>query len=264
MGIPVGDETPRTEPAVVNLTLIAVNVAVFFIGVTAPSLLLPGASTYDEVVNKLGMVPADVVAGRRLYTIITSMFLHGSLAHLAGNMLYLYIFGDNVEVMMGRLRYAVFYLLSGLGAVLFHIASIAFMPKEALMNSILEAGVSPWLIPAIGASGAISGVLGAYLLLFPTASVRIVTFWGFFPFFLRLPAFIYILIWFIYQLIMGITVSLIGVSAGIAFWAHVGGFLTGMALTPLFVDKARLARLVVIYGYAPYTPPVYSTSKTER
>lgn len=251
MGVPVGDETPRLEPAVVNTILIATNVAVFFIGMMAPSLLLPGANTYDDVVNGLGMVPADIVAGRRLYTILTSMFLHGGLAHLAGNMLYLYIFGDNVEILMGRLRYLLFYLLSGVGATLFHVASIAFMPASALMNSVLSTGVSPWIVPAIGASGAISGVLGAYLLLFPTGVVRIVTFWGFFPFFLRLPAFVYILIWFLYQLLMGLSVSLSGVSVGVAFWAHVGGFLTGIALTPLFVNKARLVRLAFLYSYNP-------------
>ncbi|GAB6147785.1 rhomboid family intramembrane serine protease [Stetteria hydrogenophila] len=251
MEIPIGDEAHRGEPAVVNMALIAVNVAVFFLGVTAPALLLPGASSYEEVVRSLGMVPADVLAGRRLYTLVTSMFLHGGLAHLLGNMLYLYIFGDNVEALMGRLRYLAFYLLSGLGAALFHIASIALMPESALINSILTSGVSPWLIPAIGASGAISGVLGAYTLLFPTANIRILTFWGFFPIVLRLPAFIYILVWFIYQLIMGLAVSLTGVTAGVAFWAHVGGFLTGVALTPLFVSKARLARVTLLYYYTP-------------
>ena len=252
MGIPLGDENPREEPAIVNMTLIAVNVIVFFVGLAAPWLLLPGARSYEEIVFRLGLVPADVVAGERLYTLLTSMFLHGSLAHLLGNMLFLYIFGDNVEVMMGRARYLAFYLLSGLGATLFHIASIAFMPPESLMNSVLTSGVSPWLIPAIGASGAISGVLGSYMLLFPTAPVRIVTFWGFIPLFIRLPAFVYIFFWFIYQLVMGLAVTLTGVNAGVAFWAHIGGFLTGMALTPLFVDRARLARLALIYGYRNY------------
>jgi membrane associated rhomboid family serine protease len=203
------------------------------------------------------MVPAYVVAGERLYTLLTSMFLHGGLAHIIGNMLYLYIFGDNVEVAMGKMRYLTFYILSGLSAALFHIVSIAFMPPEALANSILSSGVSPWLIPAIGASGAISGVLGAYLLLFPTATVRIVSFWWFFPVVLGLPAYAYILIWFIYQLVMGLAVSLTGVTAGVAFWAHVGGFIVGMALTPVFVDKERLRRLASAYGYTYVYPEYY-------
>ncbi|MCE4620819.1 MAG: rhomboid family intramembrane serine protease [Desulfurococcales archaeon] len=252
MGIPVGDETPRIEPPIVNWMLIAINVLVFFIGITMPWLLLSGAVSYEDIVYSLGMVPAYIIAGERLYTLITSMFLHGSLAHLLGNMLYLYIFGDNVENVMGRYRYIIFYILSGLGATLFHLVSIAYMPRDALVNAVLTQGVSPWLIPAIGASGAISGVLGAYIILFPSATLRVVAFWGFFPVFLSLPAAVYIIIWFIYQLIMGLTTSLTGVMAGVAFWAHVGGFLTGMALTPMFVDRKRLAiahlRYRLVYG----------------
>ena len=257
MAIPVGDENPRFEPAVINMTLIAVNFIVFLVGLSAPWILVPGAKTYEDVVMALGMVPAYVVAGERLYTLLTSMFLHGGWAHILGNMLYLYIFGDNVEAVMGRLRYLAFYIISGLGATLFHILSIAFMPPSALANSILTSGVSPWLIPAIGASGAISGVLGAYLLLFPTTTVRLVSFWGFIPIILGLPAYAYILIWFLYQLAMGLVVSLTGVTAGVAFWAHIGGFIVGMALTPIFVDKEKLRRLALAYGYTYVYPEYY-------
>jgi len=248
-GLPLEDETPRIEAPVVNTALILLNVAVYFVGVTAPWLILPGAHTYNEVVYKLGLVPAYLVAGERLYTLVTSMFLHGGLAHLLGNMLYLYIFGDNIENVMGKYRYLIFYLLSGFGATVFHLASIAFMPPGALANSILAQGVSPWLIPAIGASGAISGVLGAYMMLFPFAEIRVVTFWGFIPFFLRLPASLYIAFWFVYQLIMGLTTTLTGVSAGVAFWAHVGGFLTGMALARFLVDRKRLMMIYAGYIY---------------
>lgn len=247
-GLPLEDETPRIEAPIVNTTIIIVNVAIYFIGVAAPSALLPGAHTYNEIVNKLGLVPAYIVAGERLYTILTSMFLHGGLIHLLGNMLYLYIFGDNIENAMGRTRYLLFYILSGIGATVFHLASIAFMPRGALANAVLSQGVSPWLIPAIGASGAISGVLGAYMILFPFAEIKVVTFWGFIPFFLRLPASFYIIFWFIYQLFMGLTTALTGVSAGVAFWAHVGGFLTGIALARFFVDKRRLT--MIYAGYA--------------
>ncbi|MEB3816855.1 MAG: rhomboid family intramembrane serine protease [Desulfurococcales archaeon] len=248
--IPLGDEAPRVEPPIANISLILANVIIFVVGVTMPWLLLPGAKTYNEVVYELGLVPARIVAGQRLYTIFTSMFLHGGILHLLGNMLYLYIFGDNIENVMGSKRYVVFYILSGVGATLFHVASIAFMPAKALANAALEQGVSPWLVPAIGASGAISGVLGAYLILFPSAEIRVMTLWGFIPFFLRLPASVYIIFWFVYQLMLGLSTALTGVSAGIAFWAHVGGFLTGMALTPLFVDKKRLIRVYLEYRLA--------------
>ncbi len=248
MGIPVADETPYTGvKPVVNMTLVLTNIVVFIIGVAAPWVLVPGARSYDEVVYTLGMVPARVIDGEALYTIITAMFLHGGLAHLLGNMLYLYIFGDNIEAVMGNLRYLAFYIASGIGAVVFHLASIAFMPSQALANNILAQGVNPWLIPAVGASGAISGVLGAYLLLFPSSRVRVVTFWAWIPVFLEFPAFVYIAIWFIYQLVMGLSVSLAGVQAGVAFWAHIGGFLTGMALVPFMVDRDKLKRALAVY-----------------
>ncbi len=238
MAIPVEDEAvPASKPPIVNMTIILLNIVIFFIGILMPWLLVPGAPSYSVVVSKLGMVPARIMAGEDLHTLITSMFLHGGLAHLLGNMLYLYIFGDNIEAVLGRWRYLAFYILSGLGATVFHIASIAFMPEEAYVNSVLRGGVNPWLIPAIGASGAISGVLGAYMVLFPASRIRVVTFWVWIPLFLEFPAYVYILFWFIYQLIMGMTVSLTGVQAGVAFWAHIGGFLTGMALLPLLAGR---------------------------
>ncbi|MEB3861804.1 MAG: rhomboid family intramembrane serine protease [Desulfurococcales archaeon] len=248
MGIPLEDENvPTGGPPLVNLTLILLNIAVFLVGVLAPWLLLPGAVSYSVVVEELGMVPARIMAGERLYTLFTSMFLHGGIAHLLGNMLYLYIFGDNIEAVLGRWRYLAFYLASGLGAAVFHIASIAFMPAGALANSILSSGVNPWLIPAIGASGAISGVLGAYLLLFPASRIRVVTFWVWIPLFLEFPAYVYIMFWFLYQFIMGLAVSLSGVQAGVAFWAHIGGFLTGMALLPLLAGSDVRRKLLLYY-----------------
>ncbi|MEB3774344.1 MAG: rhomboid family intramembrane serine protease [Desulfurococcales archaeon] len=248
MGIPVSDENvPASEPPIINMTLIILNVLIFFMGILFPGLLVPGAVSYVDVVNELGMKPAMIMAGEKLHTLLTSMFLHGGLAHLLGNMLYLYIFGDNIEAILGRWRYLLFYLISGLGASIFHIASIAFMPANALVNSVLAGGVNPWLIPAIGASGAISGVLGAYLLLFPGSRVRVVTFWAWIPLFLEFPAYAYIAFWFIYQLIMGLATSLSGVQAGVAFWAHIGGFLTGMALLPLLAGRDARVKMLMYY-----------------
>ncbi len=252
MGIPIEDTNVRGSPPIVNLSIIALNILVFVVGNIAPWLIVPGARSYGEVIASLGLIPAYIVMGERLYTLLTSMFLHGGLAHIMGNMIYLYIFGDNIEAVMGRARYLLFYLLSGLGATLFHIASIALMPPEALINTALTS-VNPWLIPAVGASGAISGVLGAYIILFPASQVRMVTFWGWFPLVLSVPASLYIGFWFIYQLILGLSTTFGGINSGIAFWAHIGGFLTGMALTPLLVDRERAKVAVRVietrYGY---------------
>jgi len=242
LGLPLGDEVPRTEPPKVNMTIILVNFVVYVLGLLAPWLLVSGARSYNDVINAPGLVPAYILSGQRLYTIMTSMFIHAGLMHILGNMFYLYIFGDNVENIMGGLRYFVFYILSGLGAILFHITALVFTPPSAINNVKTSTGVNPWLIPAVGASGAISGVLGAYLLAFPSASIRVMVFWGFLPFFLRLPATVYIGFWFIYQVVMALSTTFAGVMAGVAFWAHVGGFLTGMALAPIFIDKKRLAR----------------------
>jgi membrane associated rhomboid family serine protease len=249
MALVLGDENPEyREPPVTNLTLVVVNIAVFFIAVLFPYLLLPNAANYSDIIDKLGLVPIRIVEGEALYTLFTSMFLHGGLTHLFGNMLYLYIFGDNIEYVMGKIKYLVFYLLSGLGATAFHIFSLLLLPKNALFNAVLTTGVNPWLIPAIGASGAISGVLGAYALFFPTSEVRVVTFWTFIPFIFRIPALAYILFWFIFQLIMGLSVVFTGVQAGVAFWAHIGGFLTGIALAPLFADRKKLIAARRYYG----------------
>ncbi|MEB3860447.1 MAG: rhomboid family intramembrane serine protease [Desulfurococcales archaeon] len=250
MGIPVGDEesAPGLGAPIVNWALILVNVAVFIAIMFRPDILAPGAGSFEEVLSELGMVPAYVLGGERLYTVFTSMFLHASIAHLLGNMLFLYIFGDNIEQAMGRARYLAFYIISGLGAVVFHIVSLTFIPREALLNPSLSGLANPWLVPAVGASGAISGVMGAYILLFPTNRVRLFT-WFLFPVIIELPAYVYLLFWFAFQLIMGYASTIAGASTGIAFWAHVGGFITGMALTPLFINKERLKRALLYQAY---------------
>lgn len=230
MGIPIGDERLAVrEVPLVNLTLIALNTALFIVGVLIPWLLVPGARSYYDVLWELGLLPVYVASGERVYTLITSMFLHGSLVHLLGNMLYLYIFGDNIEFVMGRVRYIVFYIASGVLAALTHIAIAIMWSPDSLY------------IPAVGASGAISGVLGAYILLFPHGRVRFIALWGWIPIFLNLPAIVYIGIWFLYQLFMGLVTVGAQVSVGVAFWAHIGGFIAGLLLAPIFVNRRRLA-----------------------
>lgn len=238
--LPVKDSAydGRRGYPLVNTTLIAMNTIIFFAGAAWPGLLAPGASSYNEVIYRLGMVPGHILAGRDLYTVFTSMFIHASLIHLLGNMFYLYVFGDNVELAMGKARYLAFYLASGVGATVFHLMSLTILPPGVVEGTVESTGVNPYLVPAVGASGAISGVLGAYLLIYPSSEIEVLTFWGYLPIPLRLPAAFYILVWFIYQLVLGLFTVVAGVQAGIAFWAHIGGFLTGMALTPILASKS--------------------------
>jgi len=191
-----------------------------------------GGREGQEAVYALGAIPAVLLQGARLppeialvsplATVFTSMFMHGGWLHLIGNMLYLWIFADNVEDAMGHVRFVIFYLLCGVAAVL----------AQALPDS----GST---IPMIGASGAISGVLGAYVLLFPHARVLVLIPIGIIVQIVRLPAWMVLGLWFALQLLQSLLTPK-GV-AGIAFGAHIGGFVAGMALVPLF--KRRRVRL---------------------
>ncbi|MBI2900692.1 MAG: rhomboid family intramembrane serine protease [Planctomycetes bacterium] len=215
MFIPIGDENPRETTPYVNYTLLALNIAAFL--VTA----LPGG---QELKNQLMMVPRDVRLGdpSTWLTLFTSMFLHAGLLHIAGNMLFLWIFGDNVEDKLGHVAYVLFYLLCGLAADVLHIYAATHILTEPIRTA---AGLKHYAeIPTLGASGAISGVLGAYLVFFPTRKVKVLFF-----FFLiavwRWPAWVWIGIWFLEQLIFSTSTS-----SGVAYFAHIGGFVGGVAL----------------------------------
>ncbi len=239
MGLPVSlEEVPEgvSRHPVVTYALIAANVMVYFMLSTSYSLF--GFSSYGEVLRTLGMYPADVLDPLRFYRIFTSMFLHAGLLHLFGNMLFLFIFGRDVEKVMGHLKFLAFYIICGIIASIFNTVSVAILPASFLLSKVQEY-ILPWMIPSVGASGAISGVLGAYLILFPRA--KVIAIFYFFP--ILMTAEFYIFIWFLYQLIMGLT---LWASAGIAFWAHVGGFLGGMALLPVFIDR-RLLNIIRRY-----------------
>ncbi|MEM2995631.1 MAG: rhomboid family intramembrane serine protease [Candidatus Bathyarchaeia archaeon] len=176
----------------------------------------------NEVVpGKFVMVPIDIINGQRLYTLFTSMFMHADWLHLFGNMLFLFIFGDNVEDVFGHVGYLIFYLICGVAAAFAHIISIIYLPIfiDGTGTSDLATGV-------VGASGAISGVLGAYFVLYPKS--RILTLVSYFI--LPIPAFIFLGYWFIMQWIFG----MFDIGGGIAYWAHIGGFLTGMFLALIF------------------------------
>jgi len=215
--IPIRDENRSLSTPHVTRAFIVVNVVVFFF------FSLQGAEFYLKAILDYGMIPAYVVAGERLYTVFTSMFMHGGLLHLAGNMLYLYIFGDNIEDAFGHGKYFVFYFVCGVAASAMHIISIT-VPSEMR-------------IPAIGASGAISGVLGAYLLLYPRARILSLVLYGW-AYVARVPSMLFIGFWFIYQLLLGSFQQ----SGGVAYWAHIGGFIAGMALALILKKRRRDTR----------------------
>jgi membrane associated rhomboid family serine protease len=210
--IPLRDTVPSSRVPVVNYLLILANVLVFLYEVTLGRHL-------EAFIFAHGLVPRDFT----LSTLMTSMFLHGGWLHLVGNMLYLYIFGDNVEDRLGHGRYLAFYLLCGIAA------------------GATQAITSPHSgLPMVGASGAIAGVSGAYLLFFPRA--RVVTLVPIFIFLqvVEVPAVFFLLLWFLWQLLSG--VATLGDRAGVggvAFWAHVGGFLAGMILGPALGVRAQ-------------------------
>jgi membrane associated rhomboid family serine protease len=241
--IPIGDDNSdrRTTPFV-NWLLIAANVFVFvvFQGLgtnqrftmafaTVPAEILTGKDiaeaipirdAYGRTVDQLVLEPTPIPV---FLTLFTAMFLHGGLAHIAGNMLYLWIFGDNVEDAMGHLRYLIFYLLTGVLASLSHVFVTAAF------------GGNP-LIPSLGASGAISGVLGGYIVLYPQRRVRVIWLYQI----LQVPALFAIGIWFLFQLISGAGM-LGGSMGGVAYGAHIGGFLAGVLLVRLFAARPRPA-----------------------
>ena len=214
--IPLRDTIrPETMPVVTRL-LIVINILVF--------LYQTGLGTAGErFILTHGLVPRRFDLGRldAFRPIFTSMFLHGGWMHLIGNMLYLHIFGDNVEDRLGHLRFLLLYVLSGLAAGL---AQIAINPDSPL--------------PMVGASGAIAGVTGAYFLFFPHA--RVVTLVPVFVFLqiVEIPAVFFLLFWFAFQLLLGIgSLGMDTAGGGVAFWAHIGGFIAGMVLGPMLARR---------------------------
>lgn len=249
MLFPIADDNRdrRTTP-VVNYAIILTNILVF--------VFLQGLGSNDKFTYAYSTVPKEIVTGKDFVTpnqrvltmtgqqveipglqptpipvwltLITSMFMHGGIAHIFGNMLFLWIFGDNIEDRMGHLRYAIFYLLCGVLAGLSHVFATAAFAGE---------NQASLLVPSLGASGAISGVLGAYILLFPTRRVMVIISW----FVTAVPAFIAIGLWFVFQLISGLGVLGSGSQAGgVAYAAHIGGFVAGLVLiTPFLIGRPR-------------------------
>ncbi len=224
---PIGDEhNGRRLTPVVNYSLIAVNILVFLYQLTLPDTFRDPALA--EFIFRWGAVPAEISAGNDLFALLSSQFLHGGWLHIAGNMLFLWVFGDNIEDTMGHASYLLFYLLCGV------VAGLA----QVVVDPASE-------IPLVGASGAISGVLGAYITLFPRGKIRTLIMLGFFPLVFLIPAWIQIGLWILLQFLNGF--ASLGVpteetGGGVAYFAHIGGFLAGFVLVWLFRDEEALAR----------------------
>jgi membrane associated rhomboid family serine protease len=243
------DNTGRTTTPFVNYALIALNLFVF--------VVLQGLGTNEQFTYSFSTVPLEILRGEDIVTpsrvvvdavtrqrflvpglgetplsvyitLLTSMFMHGGIAHIGGNMLFLWIFGDNIEDRLGHVRYVVFYLVCGLLASLAHVFTTAAFAVDQ----------SSLLVPSLGASGAISGVLGGYILLHPSRRVTVILF----RFLTEVPAWVAIGIWFAFQLISGLGMLGPGsAQGGVAYAAHVGGFIAGLVLIKFFdIGRGRV------------------------
>jgi len=179
----------------------------------------------ESLYYRFTMVPADILQGKNLHTLFTSMFLHADIFHIGGNMLFLYIFGDNVEDAFGHFRYLLFYFICGLAADFVHILSLTITPGELT-------------IPTLGASGAITGVMGAYILLYPRARIRTLVL-AYFIAVVSVPAVFFLGFWFLLQLLY----TWVDIGGGVAYWAHIGGFVAGIILALVFRRRRKRLRL---------------------
>jgi rhomboid family protein len=212
--IPFGDATRRpSRSTVITIAIIVVNVIVF-------ALELEGG---DAFVQQWSFIPADVVAGAHWATILTAMFMHAGWMHIIGNMVFLWAFGPEVEDAMGRVQFLLFYLLSGLAATL---AQIAAIPHST--------------VPNLGASGAIAGVMGAFLITYPRDKIRTLILFGFFVRITMIPAALLIGIWFVIQLFSQVGSVAAAQTGGVAYMAHVGGFVFGAATARIFEGFQRI------------------------
>ena len=217
--IPYKDDNPTSTTPFVTVGIIALNILVFLYEVVSPSGM-------EKFVYSYGAIPDYILTFEKVQpihpalTIFSAMFMHGGVFHIAGNMLYLWIFGNNIEDKLGHIRFIFFYIFCGI--------------ISAYANALTDPQSH---IPMIGASGAISGVLGAYLLLFPRAMVHTLVFLGFFVTVIKIPALIVIGFWAIIQLINGLVSTGLAREGGIAWFAHIGGFLSGLLTIKLWQPK---------------------------
>lgn len=234
--LPIKDLNRTLTTPHINRLLLLTNILLFALYWLSSEGLLFGNGLADYVEANFVMVPNDILQGQNLHTLLTSMFMHASWYHLLGNMLYLFVFGDNIEDIFGHAGYLIFYLLGGLAAAFSHIAVMVYAPT--ISNLIGFAVPSDLTIGVLGASGAISGVLGAYLVLFPKANILTIVFYVILP----VPAVFFLGFWFLMQWLL----SFFDVAGGVAYYAHIGGFIAGVIFAVVFGlrrKKALKARL---------------------
>jgi membrane associated rhomboid family serine protease len=240
---PIRDHNPSDRTPFVTWALIAINIVVFLS--YYPSL----SSSQSQLLGFYGdwaLVPAEVLRGIDSHTVVTSMFLHGGWMHLIGNMLFLWIFGDNLEDLMGHLGFLLFYLASGVAAA---AGQIVAGPTST--------------IPMVGASGAIAGVMGGYLLMFPRARIDVLVIIVVLIKIFTIPAWLMLGIWFALQLVNGLAMDVAG--GGVAYWAHAGGFVAGVVLTlPLFLRRGGVGYWAAHHGRPPHEEVKYRRDPTRR
>lgn len=208
---PLKDENPTEKHPIITISLIIINVAVFIY-----TFVYGNA---EQIINQYAMVPKQIVAMEELYTILTSMFLHGNIIHIVSNMWFLWIFGDNIEDLYGKSQFLLIYFGSG---VLASIAHTLFNPTS--------------LMPTIGASGAVAGILGAYIVKYPRANVITLLFF----ILVKIPSFVFIGVWILSQVVSASITSITKMPVEIAYWAHIGGFVAGMIMA--FLLEERISR----------------------
>lgn len=233
---PIRDHNPSGRTPYVTYALMAINIVVFLSYVS----LFNDPRTLNAFFYEWSMVPVMVTLEGSYHTMMTSMFLHAGWLHLAGNMLFLWIFGDNMEDEMGHLPFLLFYLAAGLGAGLFHVLTGPYSQ-----------------VPTVGASGAIAGVMGGYLLLFPKAKVDILIILIILIRIIPIPAWIMLMLWFAFQIFGGLGSD--PTTGGVAYWAHAGGFIAGLVLTiPLFLKRGGTAFWNRTDGHPPHPEAKYT------
>jgi membrane associated rhomboid family serine protease len=221
--IPIGDTAPRSGIPFVTLLLIGANIYVFKL------LLDSGPEGAERIITQYGLIARAIrdptyaenigLATYSVFPFVTAQFLHGDLVHLLSNVWSLWLFGDNVESKFGNFKFLLFYLLTGVGAF---VAQYMVYPD------------SP--VPAIGASGAIAGIMGAYFIYFPGANIKLLLPVFILPFFFQVPAILFMMFWFYTQFLSGLSASTAELG-GVAWWAHIGGFVCGAVISPLFAKK---------------------------
>lgn len=226
---PIRDHNPSGRTPYIVYALIAANAAVFLAHLGG----FDSMRALNQFYFNWALIPARITSGDGFHTLVTSMFLHGGLMHLAGNMLFLWIFGDNLEDRMGHGKFLGFYMASGIGAGLIHVLTA---PGSA--------------VPTLGASGAIAGVMGGYLLLFPRARVDVLIILIVFFRVLPIPAWVMLAVWFAIQAVGGLGAD--PETGGVAYWAHIGGFVVGIALAlPLWLRLGGTAFWDLTQGKPP-------------